>query len=134
MKQFWDRNLFQPWRHAELSATIEVMATIPESTKDSVQYRLSARARDRWPALTHVTVRYRGGFASVTGRLTNDEELPLCRLQYGGSASMWGFGIYRASHEDYEDSYLPDGLTAGTPEDGIDTACGLYLADPTAWT
>ena len=87
------------------------MATIPESTKDSVQYRLSARARDRWPALTHVTVRYRGGFASVTGRLTNDEELPLCRLQYGGSANMWGFGIYRASHEDYEDSYLPDGLT-----------------------
>ena len=60
--------------------------------------------------------------------------LPLRRLRYGGPASMWGFAIHRASHEDYEDSYLPDGSTAGTPEDGFDTACGLYLADPTAWT
>lgn len=24
-------------------------------------------------------------------------------------------------------------LTSGTPEDALDTACGLYLADPTAW-
>ena len=134
MKQFWDRNVFQSWRHAALSATIEVMGSIPESTKGSLQSRLSARARDRWPALTHVTVRYRGGFAYVTGHLPGDEELPLCRLRYGGSASMWGFAIYRASHEDYEDSYLPDGSTAGTPEAGFDTACGLYLADPTAWT
>jgi hypothetical protein len=22
----------------------------------------------------------------------------------------------------------------GPPEDALDTACGLYLADPTAWT
>jgi hypothetical protein len=22
----------------------------------------------------------------------------------------------------------------GSPEDALDTACGLYLADPTAWT
>ena len=134
MKQFWDRNVFQSWRHAALSATIEVMVSIPESTKDSVQYRLSARARDRWPALTHVTVRYRGGFAYVTGHLPGDEELPLRRLRYGGSASIWGFAIHRASHQDYEDSYLPDGSTAGTPEAGFDTACGLYPADPTAWT
>ncbi len=72
--------------------------------------------------------------ADVTGRLTNDEELSLCRLRYGGSANMWGFAIYRAGHEDYEDSYLPDGSTAGPPEDGFDTACGLYLDNLTAWT
>jgi len=24
--------------------------------------------------------------------------------------------------------------TAGSPEDALDTACGLYLGDPTAWT
>jgi hypothetical protein len=46
---------------------------------------------------------------------------------------MWGFAIYRASHDDYEDSYLSDGLTASTAEDALDTACGLYLGDPTAW-
>ena len=110
------------------------MATIPQSTQDSLQQRLAARARERWPELKHVAVRCRGGFAYVTGRLPDGEELPLCRLRYGGSASIWGFAIYRASHEDYEDSYLPNGFTAGTPEDGFDTACGLYLADPTAWT
>ena len=31
-------------------------------------------------------------------------------------------------------SVLPTGHTAGTPEDALDTACGLYLGDPTAWT
>jgi hypothetical protein len=29
---------------------------------------------------------------------------------------------------------LPSGATAGSPEDALDTACGLYLGDPTAWT
>lgn len=44
------------------------------------------------------------------------------------------FAIYRASHDDYEDSYLPTGLPVGTAEDALDTACGLYLGDPSAWT
>ena len=42
--------------------------------------------------------------------------------------------MYRASHDDYEDSFLPTGFMGGSPEDALDTACGLYLADPTAWT
>jgi hypothetical protein len=29
---------------------------------------------------------------------------------------------------------LHTGQTAGSPEDALDTACGLYLNDPTAWT
>ena len=41
-----------------------------------------------------------------------------------------GFAIYRASHDGYEDSFLPTGFTAGAPEDALDTACGLCLADP----
>ena len=45
-----------------------------------------------------------------------------------------GFAIYRASHNDYEDLYLPTGSTGGAAEDALDTACGLYLGDPTAWT
>jgi hypothetical protein len=28
----------------------------------------------------------------------------------------------------------PSGFMGGSPEDALDTACGLYLADPTAWT
>ena len=54
----------------------------------------------------------------------------LCRLRYAGSASRWGFAIYRASHDDYQDNFLPNGYTAGTPEDALDCAAGLYL---TGW-
>jgi hypothetical protein len=30
-------------------------------------------------------------------------------------------------------SLLPSGYPAGTPEEALDCACGLYLADPAAW-
>jgi hypothetical protein len=112
----------------------ERMSKVPESTKSSLQYKLSARARERWPQLTRVDVTHRAGFVYVTGTLAGGEQLPLCRLRYSGSASIWGFAIYRASHDDYQPSALPTGATAGSPEDALDTACGLYLNDPTAWT
>lgn len=115
-------------------ATIGTMAKIPESTQTSLRQRLSARARERWPDLVEVKVRYRAGFAYVDGALADGEVLKLCRLRYAGSASQWGFAIYRASHDDYEDSFLPIGSMGGTAEDALDTACGLYLNDPTAWT
>ena len=83
------------------------MASPPASTKTSLGQKLRARARDRWPQLTGVTVRFRGKFAYVTGQLPDGQELPLCRLRYAGYASLWGFAIYRASHEDYQDSILP---------------------------
>jgi hypothetical protein len=57
---------------------------------------------------------------------------PLRRLRYGGSANRWGFAIWRASHDDYQDSVLPSGYTAGSPEEALDCACGLYLNDPAA--
>jgi hypothetical protein len=109
-------------------------AAPPASTKTSLYQRLSARARQRWPQLSSVEVRFRGAFAYVTAQLPDGDTLPLMRLRYGGSAARWGFAIYRASHEDYEDSFLPTGFTAGTPEDALDCACGLYLNDPTTWT
>ena len=68
-----------------------------------------------------------------TACCADGEVLQLCRLRYVGYANQWGFAIYRASHEDYEDSLPPHRLPSGTAEDALDTACGLYLADPTAW-
>jgi hypothetical protein len=112
----------------------EPMPTPPASTKSSLTQRLTARARTRWPALTGVRVRFRAGFAYVDGELADGDLLKLCRLRYGGSASSWGFAIYRASHDDYQDSILPIGTLAGTPEEALDCACGLYLGDPSAWT
>ena len=110
------------------------MVKIPESTKDSLEYRLAARAREHWPALGRVTVRFRAGFAYVDGVLPDGEILKLCRLHYVGYANQWRFAIYRASHDDYQESFLPTGAMAGPAEDALDTACGLYLGDPTAWT
>jgi len=109
------------------------MASPPPSTKTSLGQKLRARARERWPQLTSVDVRFRGKFAYVTGHLPSGQHLPLCRLRYAGYASTWGFAIYRASHDDYQDSYLPSGQPSGTPEEALDCACGLYLDDPTAW-
>jgi hypothetical protein len=107
--------------------------TIPESTKVSLGQRLRDRQQARWPALARVRTRFRGRFAYVDGALPDGEVLPLCRLRYGGSASLWGFAVYLASHDGYQDSVLPSGSGAGTPEEALDCACGLYLGDPTAW-
>jgi hypothetical protein len=51
-----------------------------------------------------------------------------------GSAHHWGFAIYRASHDDYQESIFPTGQTRRHCEDALDTACGLYLGDRTTWT
>ena len=109
------------------------MAGPPESTKTSLRQRLAARARERWPQLADITVRYHGEFAYVAGQLPDGTTLPLCRLRYAGSATTWGFAFYRASHDDYEKSILPCGYRAGTPQEALDCACGLYLGDTTAW-
>jgi hypothetical protein len=107
--------------------------TLPESTKTSLGQRLRARQRERWPALAGVQARFWGRFAYVDGELNGGEVLPLCRLRYAGSASLWGFAVYLASRDGYQDSVLPSGLPVGTPEEALDCACGLYLADPSAW-
>ncbi|MEV6324917.1 hypothetical protein AB0M45_27600 [Nocardia sp. NPDC051787] len=109
------------------------MAAPPESTKTSLRQRLAAHAADRWPQRARLHVRYHGTFAYVTGELADGTQLPLCRLRYTGSATTWGFAIYLASRDGYENSILPNGWPAGTPAEALDCACGLYLNDPTAW-
>lgn len=105
----------------------------PASTKTSLAQRLNHRARARWPDLTSVEVRFRANFAYVDGNHADGTVLKLCRLRYSGSAHTWGFALYRASHDDYEDTFLPNGMLAGSAEDALDCACGLYLNDPSAW-
>lgn len=109
------------------------MAKPPESTKTNVRYYLKQRARECWPQITALDVRFRANFAYVTAETDEGESLPLCRLRYGGSASTWGFAVYLASKDKYEDSILPNGQFAGSPQDALDCACGLYFGDPSAW-
>jgi hypothetical protein len=111
-----------------------VVVTYPDSTKTSLEQRLRARARERWPQIASLHIRHRGNFSYVDATLTDTTTLKLCRLRYVGSAHDWQFAIYRASHDDYEESVFFTGLPVGTCQDALDTACGLYLNDPTAWT
>jgi hypothetical protein len=111
---------------------MDAMATPPQSTKTSLGQRLRARARERWPALAGINVRHHGSFAYVDGHLTDGTVLPLFRLRYGGYANQWGFAIYLASTDRYQDSTLPSGYPVGTAEEALDCACGLYLDNPTA--
>jgi hypothetical protein len=106
---------------------------IPESTKTSLGQWLRRRQQQRWPGLAGVEVRSRGRFAYVNGELEGGEVLRLCRLRYSGSASLWGFAIYLASRDGYQDSVLPSGLLIGEPEEALDCTCGLYLDDPNTW-
>jgi hypothetical protein len=117
---------------ARRAGSINPMPNPPESTKNSLGQRLRDHAREHWPALAAVNVRHRGQFAYVTGVLTDGTPLPLCRLRYGGYANQWGFAVYLASKDGYQDSVLPSGYPIGTAEEALDCACGLYLADPTA--
>jgi hypothetical protein len=109
------------------------VAAIPESTKSTLLQRLEARRHERWPSLAKVSVTFRAGFAYVAGVDSDGDDMALLRLRYQRSASSWGFAIYLASRDGYEDSMLPSGSFAGTPEEALDCACGLYLNDPSAW-
>jgi hypothetical protein len=106
------------------------MAAIPESTRDSITVRLLDHAEACWPQLTRVQVSYRGAFGYVTGVLRDGSRIPLCRLRYGGSANSFGFAIYSAAHDRYQDAVLRTGLPAGTPQEALDTACIIHLAGP----
>jgi hypothetical protein len=111
-----------------------VVAIYPDSTKTSLEQRVRARPRERWPQIASLQIRHRGVFSYVDATLTDATTLKLRRLRYVGSAHDWQFAIYRASHDDYDESVFFTDLPVGTCQDALDTACGLYLNDPTAWT
>lgn len=54
-------------------------------------------------------------------------QIPLFRLRYGGSAHSFGFAIYSAAHDRYEDAVLRTGLPVGTPQQALGTACIVHL-------
>jgi hypothetical protein len=119
-------------RHLDGCHDEQVAVRFPESTKVSVRQRLTARARERWPQILELHVRHHGVFTYVEAT-TATGTVPLCRLRYVGSAHDWQVAIYRASHDDHQESIFPTGMPFGTCQDALDLACGLYLDDPSAW-
>jgi hypothetical protein len=82
-----------------------------------------------WPAaISRLALTTRGAFGYITGVLRNGENMPLCRMRYGGSAHSFGFAIYSAAHDRYQDAILRTGLPTGTPQEALDTACTIHLA------
>ena len=102
------------------------MATPPESTKTGLTQRLRAYAADIWPD-HQIKTRFRGQFACIDAVDPDGDTIALCRLRYAGSASMWGFAFYRASHDDYQNNFLPNGQTAG-PRSGFTAAAPASTA------
>ena len=101
---------------------------IPESTRDSITWRLILQAEKNWPQLEKVQVTFRGAFAYAAGILPGGEKLPLFRLRYGGSAHSFGFAIYSGARDRYDDTVLLTGIPTGTPQEALDTACTIHLA------
>ena len=92
------------------------MSAIPGPTRSSIIVRLLDHAGKNWPQLAKVRARYHGSFAYITGVLRNGEQIPLFRLRYGGSAHSFGFAIYSAARDRYEDAVLLTGSPVGTPQ------------------
>jgi hypothetical protein len=71
------------------------VAKYPDSTKTSLEQRLRARARERWPQIASLQIRHRGNLSYVDATLTGVTTLKLCRLRYVGSSSQWQFDLPR---------------------------------------
>ena len=99
------------------------MPAIPEPARSPVIVRLLDHAEQNWPQLA----RYHGSFAYITGVLRDGEQIPLFRLRYGGSAHSFGFAIYSAASDRYQDAVLLTGLPIGSPQEALDTACTVHL-------
>src|ERR1022692_2879794 len=99
--------------------------------KDLIEGTADHHASQRWPALEEATISWRGSHGYLTGYLTgnDDDTIKLCRIQYLGDPDDWAFAIWQASSDSYADAVLLDGHRAGHPNQALDTACTLYLAD-----
>ena len=76
---------------------MEGMPVPPARLKAYVEGHLDFHASQRWPQLEEVTISWRGGYGYVSAYLSDDEQLPLCRLRYLGSDTDWGFALYHAA-------------------------------------
>ena len=92
------------------------MPSPPASTKTSLGQKLRARARERWPRLASVDVRFHGEFAYVTGHLPDGSQLPFAAC---GTPDTPAPGVSRSTAPattTTRTAYLPTGQPSGTPE------------------
>ena len=59
----YSRNADNEPASADVVGDDRSVAKIPESTQASLRHRLTERARERWPSLSGIQLRFRAGFA-----------------------------------------------------------------------
>jgi hypothetical protein len=107
------------------------MPVPPRRLKELIEGTVDHHASQRWPVLEEVTIRWRGAYGYLTGYLgvSDDTQIKLGRIQYLGDPDEWAFAIWQASTETYINAVLHNGQPTGHPNDALDTACTLYLAN-----
>jgi hypothetical protein len=101
--------------------------------KDLIEGTVDHHASLTCPDLQEVTIRWRGSFGYLTAWAgegdDNDDQIPLCRIQYLGDDDHWAFAIYDPATQTNTDAILRTGERAGPPSDAFDTAAIIHLTD-----
>jgi hypothetical protein len=111
------------------------MPVPPKRLKDLVEGTVDHHASltHDHPNLQEVTIRWRGSFGYLTAWAghgdDDDEQIPLCRIEYLGDPEDWGFAIYDPATETYQPALLRTGQSTGHPNDALDTAAIVHLTD-----
>ncbi len=109
------------------------MPVPPKRLKDLIEGTVDHHASLTCPALQEVTIRWRGSFGYLTAWAgdgdDNDEQIPLCRIEYLGDDDHWGFAFYDPATEACTPAILRTGQPTGHPSDAFDTAAIIHLAD-----
>lgn len=109
------------------------MPVPPKRLKDLIEGTVDHHASQARPALQEVTIRWRGSYGYLTAWAgdgdDNDEQIPLCRIDYLGDDEDWGFALYDPATETYTPALLRTGQPTGHPNDAFDTAAIIHLVD-----
>ncbi len=121
----------QHWRRRAAPGGNEAMPVPSRRLKELIEGTVDHHASQRWPALEEVTISWRGSCGYLTGYLSGSDDgtIKLCRIQYPGDDDDWAFAIWQASSDSYAAAVMLDGSFTGHPNQALDTACTLYLAD-----
>ena len=91
-------------RHRVQAGDTEGMPVPPKRLKDLIEGTVDHHASLTCPDLQEVTIRWRGSFGYLTGWAgegdDNDEQIPLCRIQYLGDDDALGLRDLRPRHRD----------------------------------
>ena len=109
------------------------MPAPPKPLKDLIEGTVDHHASLTHPDLQEVTIRWRGSFGYLIAWAgegdDDDEQIPLCRIEYLGDDEDWGFALYDPATETYTPAMLRTGEPTGHPSGAFDTAAIIHLAD-----